>query len=64
MTLRRAVLALVTGLTATLLDTAWGQSPYPTRPIRMISPFPPGAVVDTLSRALASPARAARSQAS
>jgi tripartite-type tricarboxylate transporter receptor subunit TctC len=33
---------------------AWAQS-YPVKPIRLISPFPPGAVVDTLCRTLAVP---------
>lgn len=55
MTLHRAVLALTVCLAATVLDPAWGQSTYPVKPIRMISPFPPGAVVDTLCRTLALP---------
>jgi tripartite-type tricarboxylate transporter receptor subunit TctC len=42
-------------LAAITLGNAWCQSAYPARPIRMISPFPPGAVVDTLCRTLASP---------
>jgi tripartite-type tricarboxylate transporter receptor subunit TctC len=42
-------------LAAITLGTAWGQSAYPARPIRLISPFPPGAVVDTLCRTLAAP---------
>jgi len=29
--------------------------PWPAKPIRLISPFPPGAVVDTLCRTLAAP---------
>jgi len=40
---------------AVAAGNAWSQSAYPTRPIRMISPFPPGAVVDTLCRTLAPP---------
>ncbi len=55
MTFHRAVLALTVCLAATTLANAWGQSGYPVRPIRMISPFPPGAVVDTLCRSLALP---------
>jgi len=55
MTFHRAVLVLTACLAATTLDNAWGQSAYPVRPIRMISPFPPGAVVDTLCRSLALP---------
>jgi len=55
MTLHRAVFALTVFLAASTLDNAWAQSAYPARPIRMISPYPPGAVVDTLCRTLASP---------
>lgn len=51
----RAVLALAAFLAATTLGNAWGQSAYPAKPVRLISPFPPGAVVDTLSRTLAAP---------
>ena len=50
--LRRALLALVLCLGGA--THAWAQS-YPVRPIRLISPFPPGAVVDTLCRTLAVP---------
>jgi tripartite-type tricarboxylate transporter receptor subunit TctC len=55
MEFHRAVLALTACLAAITLGSAWGQSTYPVRLIRMISPFPPGAVVDTLCRTLASP---------
>jgi tripartite-type tricarboxylate transporter receptor subunit TctC len=48
----RAVLALITCLT--VAASAWAQA-YPVKPIRLISPFPPGAVVDTLCRTLAAP---------
>ncbi len=34
---------------------ARAQAPYPSKPIRLIAPFPPGAVVDTLCRALGAP---------
>jgi tripartite-type tricarboxylate transporter receptor subunit TctC len=40
---------------AVLAGSASAQSIYPGKPIRLISPFPPGAVVDTLSRTLAAP---------
>jgi tripartite-type tricarboxylate transporter receptor subunit TctC len=53
MTLHRAVLGWITSLA--IAGSAWGQSAYPTKPVRMISPFPPGAVVDTLCRTLAAP---------
>jgi tripartite-type tricarboxylate transporter receptor subunit TctC len=48
--LTRAAVALVASIG---LGTAWAQSGYPSKPIRLISPFPPGAVVDTLCRTLA-----------
>ena len=46
----RAVLALL----ACVATGAFAQS-YPSKPVRLVSPFPPGAVVDALSRALAAP---------
>lgn len=54
MTFHRTILVLITCLAATTLNDSWGQSAYPVKPIRMISPFAPGAVVDTLCRVLAS----------
>jgi tripartite-type tricarboxylate transporter receptor subunit TctC len=44
--------ALVLALAAA---SASAQSSWPAKPIRLISPFPPGAVVDTLCRTLAVP---------
>ena len=40
---------------ALLAASASAQSSWPAKPIRLISPFPPGAVVDTLCRTLAVP---------
>ena len=40
---------------ASALGGAWAQPAYPVKPVRLISPFPPGAVVDTLCRTLAAP---------
>src|SRR5205823_5704657 len=37
-----------------VIAQGWAQ-PYPSKPIRLISPFPPGAVVDTLCRTLSVP---------
>jgi len=37
----------------TLITGAWAQG-YPNRPIRLITPFPPGATTDALSRIIAS----------
>ena len=49
---RRVAFALLACLTA---SGVFAQSGYPSKPVHLISPFPPGAVVDTLSRTLAAP---------
>lgn len=33
--------------------SAWAQQPYPTKPVRLVAPFPPGGGVDATSRVLA-----------
>ena len=45
----RLVLAVVASLT---MSSAISQG-YPNRPVRMVIPFPPGATLDGLGRALA-----------
>ena len=55
MTSNRAVSALIACLAIAVFGSARGQSVFPVKPVRMISPFPPGAVVDTLCRTLALP---------
>ena len=40
-------LLVFSGLIASL---AWGQADYPSKPIRMIGPFPPGGVTDIVAR--------------
>ena len=45
----RSLLAIA-ALAAT---SAWAQAPYPSKPLRLIAPFPPGGTTDVLSRIVA-----------
>jgi tripartite-type tricarboxylate transporter receptor subunit TctC len=49
--MRIAVLAIVT--LATLGSGAVAQEPYPTRPVSIVNPFPPGGIADLTARPLA-----------
>lgn len=40
-------------LLALLAQQAWAQTPYPSKPIRMVVPYPPGAITDVAARLLA-----------
>ena len=53
-TIQRCLLALIVASTSTLVPcAARAQSKYPDRPIRLVIPFPPGGVYDSLARPLA-----------
>jgi tripartite-type tricarboxylate transporter receptor subunit TctC len=49
--MRRLVVFMLAGLAFAAGSQAWSQS-YPTRPIRLIVPFPPGGNVDVFARVL------------
>lgn len=52
--MKRALLSFLCLATAFLAaGTAWGQEGYPSRPVRMISPFPAGGSVDLVARMIA-----------
>ena len=50
---RRTLLLSTASLAAAAPFAAFAQAPYPTRPVRLIAPFPPGGTSDVLSRLLA-----------
>lgn len=59
--MKRCVGALVAVLGLLVAAPVWAQS-YPTKPIRLVAPFPPGGVADVLARAIAPELQAALGQ--
>src|SRR5262245_54374494 len=51
----RVAAALLLALTTAVAATAAAAEDYPTKPVRMIIPFPPGAINDTVGRMIATP---------
>ena len=52
-TSRRSAFGLVAAVLATPNVAAAQEAAYPSRPVRLLVPFPPGGAIDLLSRALA-----------
>lgn len=50
---RSGVLRLMLGLLAAVGSPALADETYPTKPIRLVVPYPPGAITDAMSRAVA-----------
>ncbi|MDP1838707.1 MAG: tripartite tricarboxylate transporter substrate-binding protein, partial [Reyranella sp.] len=45
-------ISVLIGVLAVLLAAPAGAQPYPSKPIRIVAPFPPGGVADVLARAI------------
>ncbi|HXF66710.1 MAG TPA: tripartite tricarboxylate transporter substrate-binding protein [Burkholderiales bacterium] len=50
--MRRSTIFLLAGFVAATSLQAWAQQSYPTRPVRVVVPFPPGGNVDAFARVL------------
>ena len=49
----KRTIGVLAGILGVMLVSAAGAQPYPTKPIRLVAPFPPGGVADVLARAIA-----------
>jgi tripartite-type tricarboxylate transporter receptor subunit TctC len=50
---KRVLLGLMAGMISVGASAVYAQETYPSRPIRMVVPFPPGGPVDTMARLVA-----------
>src|SRR5918911_1209973 len=50
---RKTLAAALIAIACTAAELACAQTNYPTKPIRIISPFPPGGSVDAVARLIA-----------
>ena len=50
--MRRLMILAISAVALAAASGAWAQKNYPTRPVRIVIPFPPGGNVDVFGRVL------------
>lgn len=55
MTLRRTLVTLGAALLVLPASTGWAQDAFPSKPLKIVSPFPPGGTSDVMARLIAEP---------